>query len=132
MNTTIGGRARTGDLVSSCALIDTWTAHDWRDGVLVDRLMVHDRLTVHTRHTLYEFIVMEAHTAEVLVRGGAFFPEFTRVRVAGCSLGGSFLKVHGLYIGFRIELVTASGVIMTSPVETIAIARGDGAPARVM
>jgi hypothetical protein len=132
MNTSIGGRARGGDLVSSSALIDTWTAHDWRDGVLVDRLMVHDRLTVRTCHSVYEFIVMAPHASEVLVRGGAFFPEFTPVRVAGCSLGGSFLKVHGIYLGFRIELVTGVQMILTSAVQTMTIARGDGAPARVM
>ncbi len=131
MNSTIGGRGK-GDLVSASAIIDTWTAHAWRDGVLVDRLLVYDRINVHTRHNPYEFIVMEPHTAEVLVRGGAFFPEFTRVRVAGCSLGGSFLKVHGIYIGFRIELVGGPQMIMTSPVETIAITRGDAAPARIM
>ena len=129
MNTSIVTPSR----VVAGAVIDTWTAHDWCDGVLVDRLMVHDRLIVRTRHNPYEFIVMSPHAAEALVRGGAFFQEFTRVRVAGCSLGGSFLKVHGIYLGFRIELVTSgSRMIMTSPVETIAIARGDGSPVRVM
>lgn len=118
--------------VIAAALIDTWTAHQWRDGVLVDHLMVQDRLTVRTRHNPYEFVIVAPHAAEVLVRGGAFFPEFRRVRVAGCSLGGSFLKVHGIYIGFRIELVADSQTIMTSLVQTIAIARGDAAAARVM
>jgi hypothetical protein len=118
--------------VAAGALIDNWTSRDWRDGVVVDRLLTHDRVSVRTHHSLYEIVVTEPHSGEVLVRGGTFFPEFTRARVAGCSLGGSFLKVHGIYVGFRIELVTSSQMIITSPVETIAIARDDAAPARVM
>jgi hypothetical protein len=99
--------------------------------VLVDRLMAHDRLTVRTCNSLYEFIVTDPQSAEVLVRGGSFFPEFTRVRVAGCSLGGSFLKVRGIYVGFRIEIVTDAQMILTSPVDTMSVERGDARP-RVM
>jgi len=130
MNSTLGGR--TGDLVSSDSLIDSWTSRDWRDGVCVDRLLAHDRISVRTCNSLYELIVLEPHSAEVLVRGGAFFPEFTRVRVAGCSLGGSFLKVHGIYVGFRIELLTDERMIMTSSVENISISHGSPVPPQLM
>lgn len=118
--------------VAAGAVLDTWAAQPWRDGVLVNRLQVHDRLTIQTRHSIYEIVVLAPLSAEVLVRGGAFFPEFTTVRVAGCSLGGSFLKVYGVYVGFRIELVTGTEMIITSPVQTIVVARGDEPPARLM
>jgi len=59
------------------------------------------------------------------VRGGAFFPEFTRVRVAGSSLGGSFLKLHGVYLGFRMELADGGRMIVTSPVEMLQHGDGD-------
>lgn len=36
------------------------------------------------------------------MRGGAFFPEFTPVRLAGASLGGSFLKLRIVQVGFAI------------------------------
>jgi hypothetical protein len=62
-----------------------------------------------------------------MVRGGAFFPDFTRVRVAGSSLGGSFLKLHGIYIGFRMELADGARMVVTSPVETVTC--GDGGQA---
>jgi hypothetical protein len=39
--------------------------------------------------------------------------------VAGSSLGGSFLKVHGIYVGFRMELSDGSRMIVTSPVEEV-------------
>lgn len=114
------------------ARIETWAAQSWDDGECVDRLLVHDRVTVRTRNSLYEFIVLEPHSGTVLVRGGVFFPEFTRGRVAGCSLGGSFLKIRGMYVGFRLELVRGSEVIITSPVQTVVVSRGDAVPTRVM
>ena len=110
--------------VSAGALLDTWSGHDWREGLLVNRLLVHDCLSVQTRHSLYEIIVTDTQAAEVLVRGGAYFPEFTQARVAGCSLGGSFLKLHGIYVGFRIELLSGTQMILTSPVETMNLKRG--------
>src|SRR5262249_43891393 len=120
------------DLVSAGSIIDTWTRHDWRDGLCVDRLMPHDRIAVHTKHSLYEFIVTDPASAEVMVGGGSFFPQFTRVRVAGGYLGGSFLEVNGIYNGFRIELLADAQMIITSPVESIDIMRGDLQPKRVM
>jgi len=56
------------------------------------------------------------------VRGGEFFPEFTTVRLAGSTLGGSFLKMRSIHLGFRIEFGVGRGVIVTSPVRTISVA----------
>jgi hypothetical protein len=79
MNTAIfGSPARV-----PAATLDTWTAHDWSTGVLLPHLAPHDRLIVRTRNSTYEIIVMVPHTASVMVRGGAFFPNFTAARVAG-------------------------------------------------
>ena len=55
-------------------------------------------------------------------RGGAFFPVFTAARLAGSSLGGSFLKLRSVHVGFRLELGTDRGFIITSPVRTVTIA----------
>ena len=119
MKTTIGKGTGANDLVPSGALLDTWSAHGWSDGVLVNRLAAFDRLTIQTHHSTYELIVVEPGSAEVLVRGGAFFPDFTRARVAGSSLGGSFLKLHGIYPGFRMELSDGERMIVTSPVKSV-------------
>jgi hypothetical protein len=96
---------------------------------MVNRLASLDRLTIRTRHSLYEIVIMAPETADVLVRGGAYFPVFTRAKVAGSSLGGSFLKVHGIFVGFRLELSDGARMIVTSPVEEVAAGER---PARAM
>jgi hypothetical protein len=111
------------------ATLDTWTAHDWSHGVLVPHLAPHDQLIVRTRNSTYEIIVMVPHTASVMVRGGTFFPIFTPARVAGSSLGGGFLKLHGVYTGFQMELVTGDLPVVTTRVRTVSVlaARGGAA-----
>jgi len=118
MNTTIvGSPARV-----SAATLDTWTAHDWSHGVLLPHLAPHDRLIVRTRNSTYEIIVLVPHTASVMVRGGAFFPDLTPARVAGSSLGGGCLKLHGVYVGFQMELVADDRpVIITTRVRTVGV-----------
>ena len=64
------------------------------------------RSRVRTKNTVYEITVMDAAVGDVLVRGGRFFPVYTRVRLAGASLAGSFLKLLGIYVGFSMELHT--------------------------
>jgi len=103
------------------ATLDTWTAHDWSQGALLPQLAPHDRLIVRTRNSTYEIIVLEPHTASVMVRGGAFFPTFTPAHVAGSSLGGGFLKLHGVYAGFQMELVTDDLPIITTRVRTVSV-----------
>jgi hypothetical protein len=100
--------------------LESWTRHDWRHGVLLPRLGPYDQLIVRTRNSTYEIIVIEPRTASVLVRGGNFFPEFSRARVAGSSLGGGCLKVHGVYAGFQMELV-AGERILTTCVQTVSV-----------
>src|SRR6266851_4644400 len=117
MNTTI---ARSPALVPA-ATLDTWTTHDWSQGVLIPHLAPHDQLIVRTRNSTYEIIVMVPHTASVMVRGGAFFPTFAPARVAGSSLGGGLLKLHGVYAGFQMELVTDDLPLITTRVRTVSV-----------
>jgi hypothetical protein len=83
-------------------------------------MQVLDTLLVRTRNSLYEMTVLSAAEGEVLVRGGSFFPEWTSARLAGSSQGGSFLKLRGIYVGFKMELLHNDRTIITSPVQTIA------------
>jgi hypothetical protein len=103
-------------------LLSSWSAHDWRGGVNVDELAALERLIVTTANSIYEIILVAPANANVLVRGGAFFPVFTPARLAGSSLGGSFLKMRSIHVGFRLELGTESGVIITSVVRTVVVA----------
>ena len=108
--------------VPASGLLSSWSAHDWRGGVRVDELSALERLIVTTANSTYEIILVSPASANVLVRGGAFFPVFTEARLAGSSLGGSFLKLRSVHVGFRLELGTDKGFIITSPVRTVTIA----------
>jgi hypothetical protein len=107
--------------------LDRWSGREWTDGVQVDDLAPLEQLVVRTRNTTYAITVLSPATGEVMVRGGRFFPEPTRVRVTGASLGGSFLKMRGIYVGFSVELWHEGETVVTSPVRSVAGAE----PARV-
>lgn len=101
----------------AAAQLDFWTHRKWDDGVQVDRLRALDRLEVRTRNSVYDIIIGER--GDVLVKGGRFFPEYTRAVVLGCSLGGAFLKLGGIYRGFSMEIMFEGTRIVTSPVEAV-------------
>jgi hypothetical protein len=118
--------------VPASAILSAWHSYAWRDGIQLDQLAEMDRVTVRTRHSIYEIILISPASADIMVRGGEFFPEFTRARLAGCTLGGSFLKLRSIHVGFHMEFALGDGVIITSPVRTIAVASGDTKPPSVM
>ena len=113
-------------------VLSAWSDHDWRGGVHVDDLSTLERLIVTTNNSTYEIVLLAAGSADVLVRGGAFFPVFTPARLAGSSLGGSFLKLRSVHVGFRLELNTERGFIITSPVRSVAVAPSAVDPNDVM
>jgi hypothetical protein len=96
-----------------------WAQHDWGDGVQLETLAPLQRFEVWTRNSLYQITVLSPMTGDVLVRGGRFFPETTRATLAGCSLGGSFLKVHAVHPGFSMELLRDGQPIITTRVQSI-------------
>ena len=99
--------------------LDEWCAYHWKNGVQVPELPPLERLLVRTRNNLYEIIVIDPVRAEVMVRGGRFFPEFVKAVICGSSVGSGFLKLHGIYPGFCLELHSAQQPIVTSPVREI-------------
>jgi hypothetical protein len=125
------GPAKTGALPAD-RVLSTWSACDWSDGVHVEALAVLDRLVVHTENSVYEIVVRAPSTGDVLVRGGAFFPVLTPAHLAGSSLGGSFLKLRSIHVGFRLELTTDRGCIITSPVRGVTMAAAVAVPTEIM
>ena len=109
----------TAASIPTVADLETWSKHAWTDGLQVDALQDLETVCVRTRNSTYEITVLSGRTAEVLVRGGQFFPEYTSARVAGSSLGGSFLKLHGIYLGFSMELQHDGQTIVTTAVQSI-------------
>jgi hypothetical protein len=106
--------------LSRATLLETWSGYDWQDGVQIEALADFDKVTVVTENSVYEFIVI-SRAGDVLVRGGRFFPQSTPARLAGSSLGGSFLKVRGIYVGFNLELQVEDRSIVTSRVRSITV-----------
>jgi hypothetical protein len=119
VNTTV---TRRQTAVPASATLSAWQHHQWSQGVSIEQLSPLDRLIVRTHHSTYEIVATEAGSADVLVRGGAFFPEFTPVRLAGASLGGSFLKLRSVHVGFAIEFALEKRAIVTSTVRSISVA----------
>jgi hypothetical protein len=117
LHSTISGLSRR----RPAATLDMWTAHDWSQGVLLPQLAPHDQLIVRTQNSTYELIVTVPHTASVLARGGAFLPNFTPARLAGSSMGGSCLKLYGVYAGFQMELVTEDLPLITTRVRSVSV-----------
>ena len=112
--------------VPSTAVLDNWANAEWTDGCQVDEVPVFQTLTVVTRNTFYEIVVLEGQEGWIRVRGGQFFPEWREVQLAGCSLGGSFLKLRGIYAGFCMELHVGSETIITSPVRRLTMTQLEG------
>ena len=106
---------------SAGALLDTWSSHRWNEGVQLETIQDMERLVVCTENSTYEVTVISGRTGEILVRGGRFFPEFTAARLAGSSLGGSFLKLRGIYVGFNLEIHFDKRLIITSRVRQISV-----------
>jgi hypothetical protein len=99
--------------------IKTWCYPGRLDGEQFEALQDLETLSVRTRNSTYEIIVLRSSTGDVLVRGGPFFPEYTHARLAGSSLGGSFLKWHGVYVGFSMELQHDRQTILTTRVRSL-------------
>jgi hypothetical protein len=119
-------------LVPASGVLSAWTAYDWGNGIHVADLPALETLVVTTQNSIYEIIVVTADSARVLVRGGAFFPVFTPACLAGSSLGGAFLKLHSVHVGFRLEFSTEAGFIVTSPVRSVMRAAEPTGPGDVM
>lgn len=114
--------------VPAVMVLQNWSALTWSGGVCIPDLSAFDRLTLCTRNSLYEIVVLTPATCEVIIRGGRFFPTFARVHVAGCSLGGSFLKLHSVHPGFCVEVMPATGpAIVTTRVRSLVVSPCAGA-----
>ena len=78
-----------------------------------------DCISVATRRSVYDIILLSACTGEALVRGGTFFPTFRRASIAGSNFGGSALMVRTICVGLRLEFVAQGKRYVTSRIRTI-------------
>ena len=104
-------------------MLSAWTDRDWRaaEGIQLDTLAHMQRLIARTYGHAYEIFVRCGETGDVLVRGGRLFQEFTHARLIGSSLGGSFLKQLGIYVGLRLEFNVDGETLLTAPILSISV-----------
>jgi hypothetical protein len=96
-------------------------------GVALRQLDPLTELMVETRNTRYRIVV--SRDADILIQGGAFFPDPTHAHVEGASLGGNLLKVGWIGVGLRMEILAEGRRIVTTAVRSITVA-DDTAPVR--
>ena len=78
-------------------------------------------LVVRTDNSVYQITILQPYAREVLVQGGAFFPERTRACLSGSSFGGSCLKLGWVGLGLHMEFHAEDQWIITSHVRSIAV-----------
>ena len=76
-------------------------------------------LMVQTDNSVYQITILQPHAREVMVTGGAFFPEQTRACLSGSSGGGSCLKMGWIGMGLHLEFHAGDQWIITSHVRSI-------------
>ena len=111
------------DTYPAARILDTWVNHDWTDGLQLESVDDFTEIHVQTRNSIYEITAIDGFSREILVRGGRFFPEKTRAHLAGSSLGGGFLKLGGIYVGFSLEIVSSEDTIITTRVRSVCVHR---------
>ena len=79
-------------------------------------------LVVRTDNSVYQITVLQPYAREVLVQAGAFFPERTRACLSGSSFGGSCLRLGWVGVGLHMEFHAEDQWVITSHVQSIAVA----------
>lgn len=122
-------RSGGGQLVPRRATLDGFTAEvDARGGLRITDLDSITPLLVRTENTVYSITVLEPCGSQILVQGGAFFPEATLARFEGSSFGGSLLKQGWIGRGLRMEICSAGQRILTSRVQSMEIQEDPSLP----
>src|SRR5688500_20115034 len=97
---------------TEAATLDGFAAAILGPGVALRQLEPLTELTVQTRNTSYRIVV--AHAADIVIQGGAFFPDPTRAHVEGSSVGGNLLKIGWIGVGLRMDIVAEGRRIVTT------------------
>ena len=107
--------------IPAAAILDTWSNDPWTNGLQIDDREDMEKLAIRTWNSDYEITIIEGRSGEILLRGGQFFPQLTPARLTGATLGGSFCKMRGIYVGFRMEINANGQRFVTTPVESIGV-----------
>lgn len=95
------------------------------DGVAIRSLSQFDTVCAKTLNSDYYIFLLDPETGKALVQGGRFFSQPIEATVSGSTFGGCMLKMGWLGIGLRIEICFDGKRIVTSPVRTLMIEKGN-------
>ena len=99
------------------------------DGIGLTDVEAFTTLVVQTENSVYQVTILKPHAREVLVQGGAFFPDRRRACLSGSSFGGSCLKMGWVGLGLHMEFHAEDQWVVASHVPTIAVAPSLQGPA---
>lgn len=91
------------------------------DVIRLDSCQEFQWIVVRTRQSAYDIIVLPGDAAEVMVRGGRFFPEFRRATLAGSTFGGSAVRLKSICVGLHLELHADGKSFLTSPIRAVSL-----------
>jgi hypothetical protein len=100
-----------------------WLGEPAADAIRLPSRAEFDRFEVRTQRTVYEMVVLNGSTGEVLVRGGDYFREFKRARVTGSTRGGSAVRLRTIEVGARLELHVDGHRVITSTIQSLSPVR---------
>jgi hypothetical protein len=75
-------------------------------------------ITLHTRNTRYRLEVVDGTERRVKISGGKLFAESTDAELIG-AVDDEGVKVGWIVEGFRLELLTGRGPVLTSSVRSV-------------
>jgi hypothetical protein len=90
-------------------------------GLMLDGLAVGTTIVVATRHSSYQFAIVDAADRRATVVGGKMFPEITAVRIEGATTGASVVKPGWIVVGLRLEISVGLKRITTSSVTSFQV-----------
>ena len=90
--------------------------------LMLDGLAVGTTIVVATRHSSYQFAIVDGAQRTATVVGGKMFPETTDVRIEGATTGARVIKPGWIVVGLRLELSMGLKRITTSSVTSFEVA----------
>ena len=89
--------------------------------LMLDGLAVGTTIVVATKHSSYQFAIVDGAARRATVVGGKMFPETTDVHIEGATTGVSVIKPGCIVVGLRLELSMGLKRITTSSVTSFEV-----------
>jgi hypothetical protein len=95
------------------------------DGIALRTLAQFDIVCAATQNNEYYIFLLDPENGKAYVQGGRYFEQPIEATISGSTFGGCMLKMGWLGIGLRIEICAGGQRIVTSPVKSLRVERGD-------